>query len=610
MANTIRNVTIYDEPESKIQYLETLLKGQDWSANIVFPRLKDGKDPVSAAKELAATLESRGYATNVKPDESGHAVLHLRTIGSQTDFMHLIREMGLSKGLGYTITHFHAPLASALTGAYKYANHIVKEPARFFSGIYLLGDVMFTLSGTKNHKVQGNFFERLKQDVVSLKEPANLLQAASGKLALVQSLVYMKFANSGAELAYENLQANHKSHVDKGVDPTNISAWKVADAQTGTPSAFTQILKKHPIESGALAQIFGQLAFMGTSLLQLRNLPAHGTAEILKSARGAKINIARSLTAITAWSMFMKKPHHTEQKTNWNEAPTQRAWQEFSEHPERFASVINTAASGIGLWAASEKGNNYQRGAELLWLAGDIIMFFAKSSHYGGTAARQEEPMIEAATRFLKELPLALSPEAEKAYIGELSHYLATHSLNERNAKSDDKLQGEAFREECNRLTHDIETGIHTALIGQETRYDRVITQTARLVERFENAERPAIAKRMAEAFHHAQGIYGNTKEIEASILKRLQPGREVGGTVPPTMGDLKGDIQAVVASIPGITAPHVALAIYDALKPSIQPGRFDLEQLDKHLRKEAAHTLGVPSHALEPGAGNQSRRA
>jgi hypothetical protein len=597
MVELSRSVTIFDDPESKIQYLETLLKGQHWSANIVVnPRtLAAGVTAQQQAETLSHTLEGKGYATHIA-SENGQYVVHLESIDKDTNFIHLIRDMGLSKGLGYTVSHLHVPLQASLNKVFDYASYIAHEPARLFSGIYLMGDVLFMLSGLKNEKSHGNFFEKISQEMRSLKDPKNLLQTVAGKMAVVQSLIYMNYANSGSELAYSGLKAHHKAHIEQGVDPTNISAWSASESQQSKPSVFGHILKKYPIETGALAQIFGQVAFIGTSLMQIKQGQV---------TQGARMNIARGLTAIVAWSMFMKKPVHTEHKSDWQSAPLQRGWQEFSEHPERFASIINTAASGIGLYASRKTGNHFQKYAESLWLVGDAIMFFAKSNHYGAAAARQEVPMVEAATRFMKELPLALSPEARATYLSDLSDYLATHALKERNEKSSVQLVGDAYIAEHDRLKVAINDGVNTALASTPNRYDTIITQAARLIERFDVKDRPELVKRLAHGLHEARGIYGKPEDIEQSLTKQLRDSREVGGIKPPVLGEVIGDVQALVSAASGISAPYVALAVYDALAPSLSTSRMDVALLDKHLKAIAAKKLEVSPQALEP---SQSR--
>lgn len=586
MAESTRIITIYNDPEGKVHFLESLLRGKDWSANIIISDkfLPDHVDKEQYAKTLAEKFNKEGFSNEIKHDEHGHVLLHLHHIGDDTSFHSTIEKMGLVKGAGYTLTHLGTPLSQALKGAYDYAEYIVKEPARLFSGIFLLGDLMLIASGAKASANSGKFLERQFENIKALKKPENSLQSAAGILALLQSLIFIKYANNGSELAYDELKNRFNAGKKTGVDPLNVMQWTSDSASS--PSVFTQALKRHPIEAGALSQIIGQVAFAGANLIDLKK-GAKGLAHTPEHIKGLHFNIMSALISITSWFMFMKNPRHHENKVDWESNPLTRGWQEFEEHPERFASVTTAAASSVGLWGAIKKGNKPQQYAESLWLLGDAVLFFTKKNHYGNVAARLEEPMVEAATQFIAEVPVALGEHAMKQFVRDLSTVLAQKSIKENSEKKKNHLTAADFNTQTTELASAIERGVNDNLAKSTSRYDTLIHQSARLIERFESDKRSDIIQALTNSLSTATGIYASKEEIETSLNRAINKQLNIGTSPPMTLKDLLPSIRSIVAATGSMSAPFIGLAVYEAIAPHIQTSRNDLEYLGSKLHED-----------------------
>lgn len=587
MAETTRIISIYNDPESKVHFLETLLDGKDWSANIIISDklLPANVNKQQYAKTLEAKFNKEGFSSEIKQDEHGHVLLHLHHIGDDTSFHSTIEKMGLVKGAGYTLTHLGAPLSKALSQAYNYAEYIIKEPARLFSGIFLLGDVMLIASGAKakGKADSGHFIQRQIENIKALKNPENALQSTAGILALMQSLIFIKYASNGSELAYDELKTRFNAGKKTDIDPLNVSQW--ASDNNASSSSFTAALKRHPIEAGALSQIFGQVAFAGANLIDLKK-KSKGHAHTPEEIKGLHFNIMSAFMSISSWFMFMKNPVHHEQKAYWQSAPITRGWQEFEEHPERFASITTAAASMIGLWGAIKKGNKPQQYAEGLWLIGDAVLFFTKKNHYGNVAARLEEPMIQAATQFISEIPLALGGIATTQFVKDLSKVLAEKSIKENMEKKHIQLSANDFKKQTTELSTAIEMGVHDNLAKNHSHYDKLINQSARLIERFENNKRDDIAQALSASISSAKGVYASKEEIADSLKSAINTQLSIGTSPPLTLKDLLPNIRTIVSATGSMSAPFIGLAVYEAIAPHILTSRNDIEFLNSKMHK------------------------
>lgn len=576
MAVNTRNVRIYENPESKIRFLETLLHGKDWSANIIISdkTLPAGTNKDTYAKQLQQQFNAWGYSSELSTDSQNHLTLHIHHVGDETSFYSTIEKMGLTKGVSFTLTHLNMPLSQALNSAYGYAEYIIKEPARLFSGIFLLGDIMLLASGAKAKVNQGKFLERIKNDIAALKDPANALQSSAGIFALLQSLIFIKFANSGSELAYKEITSQYHAGIKSGIDPINVSQWAANNDQK--PSVVHSLLKRYPIEAGSIAQILGQIAFAGSSMLQIKKL---GWA----NAKGYKTNILSAALSIASWSMFVKNPKHHDEKTPWDKNPLTRGWQEFEEHPERFASIVTAAASSIGLYGAIKTGNKFQQYAESLWLLGDAVLFFTQKNHYGNVAARKEDPLIQAATKFMTELPLALGPMAHERFIQDLSHVLAEKATRQSQNKTFNHIPSPTYLKDIETLQDAIEKGVKDNLAKISSHYDKLIRQTAQLVERFPQKERTHIIETLSSAMAESTGIHASKEEFTVSLNRHVSLTINVGTSPPLTIADILPNIRHVTEASGPTAAPFVGLAIYNALAPLIPESKSETLSQDKH---------------------------
>lgn len=614
MAVPTRIISIYNDPESKVHFLETLLDGKDWSANIIISDklLPSNVNKEQYAKKLEEKFTKEGFSSEIKQDEHGHVLLHLHHIGDDTSFHSTIEKMGLIKGTGYALTHLNAPLSKALSQAYHYAEYIIKEPARLFSGIFLLGDVMLIASGAKakGKADSGYFIQRQIENIKALKNPENALQSTAGILALMQSLIFIKYANNGSELAYDELKTRFNAGKKTGVDPLNITQW--ANDSNASSSELTTALKRHPIEAGALSQIFGQVAFAGANLIDL-NKKSKAHVHTPEEIKGLHFNIMSALISISSWFMFMKNPQHHEQKADWNSAPLTRGWQEFEEHPERFASITTAAASMMGLWGAIKKGNKPQQYAEGLWLIGDAVLFFTKKNHYGNVAARLEEPMIHAATQFIGEIPIALGSNATKQFVKDLSKVLAEKSIKENIEKKHIQLSANDFKNQITELSTAIELGVHDNLAKNHSHYDKLINQSARLIERFDSNKRDDIAQALSSSLSAATGVYASKEEIATSLKSAINAQLSIGASPPLTLKDLLPNIRTIVSATGSMSATFIGLAVYEAIAPHIQTSRNDIEYLNNKMHendsivkkvadKKQSHSVAIRKEQVAQG--------
>jgi hypothetical protein len=626
---TRQEMYIFDHPESRVRFLEASLVGDDWRATIVIPP-SEAANPDQHAQEMAAIFKARGYAASVDRDGTGTALLHIHHFGKTSSPLEAVREMGLGRGTSFTIAHLGQLAGSGLVAAADFFSYVIKEPARLFNGIYLAGDGFMSASEIfhKNSAPSGvvadpNQFKRLKRVQGTIGTVGTL-----GNWA--QSLIDLKYAKNGAELNIDALNEAFNAGQKRGIDATNFQAWSDPNLSRNALSPLADIAKRKPIETGAWAMVAAQLSFitarsmdifMDRQLLQGQKMPAPRewmkllrmddgiTATdasktlgrevkageevylpIFKRTLGSHINLLRAGLSISGWQLFTHQHKHHDHLTGWTQNPFKRLGEEIDNHTEQAVATLTASASVVGLAAAAFSRNGWQMAAESIWLAGDCVIFLVNKENYGENSSRKELPLIEAATKFLKTVPVSLGPAAEAQMINDLASHLAHRTVNDGERKT--KIQNpEKMEAEVQRLTIAIATGLKANMASHHTIFKKIAYQSAVIAGKFGKEKGPAVADKIAESLGQAPGLYGSTDEwktaIKAAMKQVVVDDENIRG-----ISQLTNDIAQLVLSSPAASNAGVAMAAYDAVASFLPANPMGVTLLQKAITAEASKQL------------------
>ncbi len=626
-----QEIYIFDHPESRVRFLEASLIGDDWRATIVIPP-SEAANPEQRAHELENVFKARGYATNIDNDGTGTALLHLHHFGKKTNPLDVVRELGLGKGTSFTIEHLGQLTGAGLVAAADFFSYVIKEPARLFNGIYLSGDGFMSASEIfhKNTAPAGvvadpNQFKRLKR-----------VQGTIGTVGTLgnwtQSLVDLKYAKNGAEHNFDELNDAFNAGQKRGIDATNFQAWTDPELRRNALSPLADIAKRKPIETGAWAMVAAQLSFitarsidifMDRQLLQGQKMPPPSewmkllrmddtiTATdasktlgrevkageevylpIFKRTLGSRINLLRAGLSISGWQLFTRQHKHHEHLTNWTHNPFKRLGEEIDNHTEQAVATLTASASVVGLAAAAFNRNGWQMAGESIWLAGDCVIFLVDKENYGENSSHKELPLIEAATKFLKTVPVSLGPAAEAQMINDLASHLAHRTVNDGERKT--KIQNpEKMDAEVQRLTTAIAAGLKANIASHHTIFKKIAYQSAVIAGKFGKEKGHAVADKIAESLGQAPGLYASTEEWQAAIKAAMKQvvvdDENIRG-----ISQLTNDIAQLVLTSPASSNAGVAMAVYDSVASFLPANPMGVSMLQKAITTEATKQLAL----------------
>lgn len=565
-------VRIWDDPESRINFLETVLKDKEWEAVVYHPDFApDATQKPNAATplpELEQKLLARGYKTQLGQDANGIPILKIRNFGADTSLVDAVQELGFAKGMTHKITHIKEPLGNALSKTAHMVKHIASDKARLIGGLYMVGDLFLIFAGLGNkqgqegtvgHGITGAF-----------KDKANLLQSAAGVAATIQSLIYMGFAKEGSEGMYSELMNRAKDASAHGKDLLDASVW--ADKTDGGPKGLLglphKILKSYPIQLGALTQIAGQAALMGSGGIRLKRAMGDGSADARRAKRGALQDMFTATTSMIGWTLLTKTKSEKiaeEDKLPWSNP--KRVWQEMSANPNKFASGFLSAATLSGIAAGQAKGNKIQTMGNLTYLVGDGIMFATKSDDYGAEALGNSAMLAEAAERFVKAAPVLLGAKEQAQFVQQLSNHLAERSLHEDAKKTKQPVTTQAVQELGQRIAADLTA----KLPNVNAKANEAAARIAHVVEQFHPYVGEKIVDSLCATVSQLNGVSIDAAELKSHVVRQLEFSKDAP-TKQIKMDDVAKPLADLFFALPGGATPDAVNKIYDALDAHLRP--------------------------------------
>ena len=181
--------------------------------------------------------------------------------------------------------------------------------------------------------------------------------------------------------------------------------------------------------------------------------------------------------------------------------------------------------------------------------------------------------------------------------VSDLAQHLAERTIDDKT--DSDRARTAPISEEIATLKQAIQIGVNANLSMISTNYDRLISASAILIERFPPAQREALIATLTHGIAASPGVYASEAEISSSIHAHADL-KSGFGLDAPGMGILSRDIAQIVTAAPDIAKAGVAMAVYDAVVPIMKPGPNDAVLLSKaiEIMSHESAPAGEPSHA------------
>lgn len=602
-----RQIHIWDHPESRVRFLETVMGGRDWHAIVHADPAQPLMSGRQALGRMQGELERKGFAAVLAQDEHGQPVLKIHHLGDTTGLLAGFHELSLIQGARRTLTHLDAPFGHAIKKTRDFLVDLTENPAKALGGLYLFSDIFYALAeadGAVRDEVKKGLpahsrWHHTKQHYGALfsgKLDDKALMSLSGVAALINSVILMAYAHDGKEERLHSLNRQMHEAIAKDIDPLSADVWKEAPPQHGMLGSVTGVLKKHPIESAAIAQILGQVGQFAAGVQKCR----------MGKGFDGSMNMARAMLSSMAWGMLMT-PNKAVEEKNPNPWSPQRWLQEFRDNPQRFAGITSGLASIFGAAAGWKENRPLQTGAELSYLLGDATMLFVNTSHYGAAGAAAHEALGKAAATFIETAPLVLGAEAKKQFVAHMGRYLAVRTVEENMSK---QMQGidahtleKAKAEMVDTMAPQISHAIFKELAGKSNKTEKIAHHVAQVLQLFPADGRDGVKQRIAAAIITMPGVY--LEEQELCALINTEQGKLAAAPESdavrkaPSMTTLGKRFSELVFSLPGLGSAENALKLYDAVTPSIQAGKQDIPLLDHAMTQQAAKDMGIPAHQI-----------
>lgn len=369
---SIQRVHIWDDPESKINFLETTLADKEWEAIIYEPveNNSHGRLPT-----LQKKFEEQGYKTTIGKDPNGIPTLKLTHFSHETGLLKLVQELGFVKGIRETFSTSGQRLGDILTSTKKTIDFFMGSEGRRFSTLYAFGDVALGSIPSRLKKLVGLEKDEVyhNQNLANLKSKtkrAETLFDLAYDLAFLQSIIMMFGLKEGKEQIRDEVLQGLKAAKEKGADLTDFESWmgEIKDRRSSAMRWFND----KAIFLGPGAQILGQLLLIGAGLDRLNQTRKFvnenptiqlydGTdlnGQMRKANIGAVGDILTGSLSVVGWTLMgFFKEQTIENKAEWNEDFFKRLGQEIKESPNRLASICVTLASLIGMQAGHLKNS-------------------------------------------------------------------------------------------------------------------------------------------------------------------------------------------------------------------------------------------------------------
>lgn len=603
---TTQTLYSWNDPETKLRFLEVSLQGKTWNANILIP--PEMRSPSDIAR-MKQQLESRGYVVEQDQDMFKAPVLRVTHIGSDTGLIENLQSLGLVRGSSKTLENIGSALSNTLSRAYDYAKHVSSDSARMIGAVYLVGDAAVTVSPFLNKQTshQASTGSGLSNMLREMKDPYNLMQLGQGVSTVLHSLIFMHYAEDGKGVLLKDLEQQVKNGGNGNQQASDPSTWS-HEGHGGLLGSADRFMRKNAIGVGSGVIIAGQIGYIlggftrfakwSKELKALEDgVLAKDTQQYLEhfnpkpdlsmrekiemNRKAGLLEVGRGSLSAATWSTFIYNSKEHPEKPDWLANPMKRAFDEFEENPQRAASVMSFLSSSMGMMAGSNKGNHVQKYGEAIYFIADGLMFFTKKKHYGKEDASQDSTMIEAASTLIERAPFAFSPQA----LGEFSQKLAAYMI----AHDAPSPANEAAID--NERVATVKAGIEEAIATKTTPYTKLVTAAAKLCEHIPAESRDGFTGQLAAILSHHDNIFASKEDLVRDIADRL-PHMDVSPAQKPDISQLLPALTNLAYAVPGLDSADTAIALFELTSQQATQQPDSKQQFTRQMQAVAAQAM------------------
>lgn len=612
--NHIQRVHIWDDPESRINFLETTLADKEWEA-VIYEPVESG---TGRLPKLQAELEKKNYKTVLGKDKNGIPTLTITHFSHETSLLKTFSELGLTAGIRQTFTTSKNRIGDILSGMSHTIEFYMSSEARRFSTLYAFGDIALgtlpnliaKFTGDKTPKPNTAISNTIKKFDQKNKMADSLYDRAYD-LALAQSLIMMFGMKEGKELIADEVKQGLRAAEDKGLDLTNFNNWsnEIKDRRSTAKKWFNDTA----IYTGPGAQILGQLLLITSGLMRLRNTKAFvnenkdiklntGTNlydQLDKAKWGAVGDVTTGALSVAGWSLMgFFKENNIENKTAWSENFFKRIGQEIKSSPNTLASICVTVASLIGMKAGNLKhsvkssleeqqewewhrksfenetdgisnenldalatfqnnkkasGFNKQFIGNGIYLIGDATVALTKNRNYEPGQIANIEAMADTAIAMLDKMPIAFGKSGKEEFIEKLSAYMAKRLDNLHDPKNPrpTEIQNLSENERLALFKSQIKNEIISKLPELSEKFDLVVNRAADTVIAFGQQQHEDVAKALATKLANSKAIASNAEELGSAIHEAVHRKNKTSQRISSqTKGTLPSAVEKPLAAL------------------------------------------------------------
>ncbi len=557
----IRNVHIWDDPESKIRLLETSLgPNQAWRATI---HSVSGATDAPDLHAIKKSLDSEGkYITEITSDKYGHPVLNIQKIGVESSFINNIGKLGLINGMRHSFLNVSYGLAELANSAKKIVAFWTENKAKRIGLLYLMGDMIITSNAATDNS------------------PEKILKTTYGILGSLQSLIFMNFATEADSQLSKEISRKFANQYNGLTIDTSLD-WLQQEESSGK---FLQTMEKYAIPIGAWTQIIGRLAWATA-----------GVREIQRGAKGGWERISDSAMSIFGWVLFMLKSDGTKKENE----PAAVEW--LKRNSNRIGGILNAGSTFAGLKGAFSKIDDGEEArsdlvGNLTYLLGDVTVFVTNTMDYDAKSAVHPATLARIATNFMDSLPVILGPEAKLTIATKLSKYLAKRVQEIQQKKGEVGIAPD----ELPQYENDIYNAMLSLAPNDNIGLSEISAKAADIVMLFPQEKHREIIASLAKAMSKIPSVLATQDEITQLVEQAIALKKPVQRTKFVQTRDVQAPIADLIKMLPSTpNQPETAICIYNSVQPFLSRNQeqdkkyfsISMEQLFERYAKSTVAT-------------------
>lgn len=545
----------------KLALIEHIQGDRDWCVSVIAsdepgaPRLSD----------LQRELEGKGsYSSHITENYNGQAVLRVHHVGKEASLLTAFEKLGPAGGIGHAAMQagkfagaVNDTAERVVSAPFDLANYALGDPARRLATNYLIGDLIYGVSGE------------------NWSDPKDALLNIQGYMGALQSVIHIAFAREVEGTKLSAVENRLLEALSDGEDPLADKIWMRESEDTRDPAKkVMHWMVDNGFDLGAKSQMLGQVLMIASGGLRMHEhhqdaMPMQGQFDVLRGA-----------LSLTSWAMLdWINEKHTPTKTRWAENPLERAHQELTERPSVWAGVVTTAASAMGMTSSIQKGlTPKQFMAEAAYLVGDMTFFVTHKADYGVKEFEDAEKTGKAAAAVLSRSPMLLSPSREQALIDRLAGYLADRMVIDR-AVEEQKLDldtpvSEQVKQERDQLAGRLAAVIDMEMVGKDQALDKLTDGLARLAHKFAPEQGEQVTEAMIERIAERPGVSIDKDELRDMVAQQKQ--YVITEALPegqrPSMSAVADILADLTYALPAIDPPGNAVSLFDAVTAFVRP--------------------------------------